>query len=586
MKSFDKFQFDSSPQIDEEMEDLDESLVGAVRSAGQMVGNSLKSTGKALQRAQKKVTTLTSRASDKVQSVQKNLNKKIENVAGRTRPAAPPDPKSNTLLNKSGSFTGVKPTRPLSRKQRDDKADAISGLRAKGKLPSRFEGDTTKASKFRNLTRGGLRSSLARTAGSALLNVGKGLAQKPTRMVSYNQAGTGSLGAFQDLGQNVQGAAKNLASTKRFQPTTSQKVGYNPSGNTPTKTTPGKEDGRTVGSTLLNKGMNAITNQKDSVSSKKKPEVSAPEPKGSSRVTKSNRTDIPQSKTLFRKREQGNQERTSAGRQRTRFANQLQKIANQPTPRTDRNIIKRGTKTKPDAETQSELDKFNPSDILNRPKSNQSFINQYLQDINNRNKNSSIVSTKKNPVSRTDKDDNDDFTDRDINLGKAALNFAKMAPKADSDFRNQSAERAKKRKQGIDALRQAVASQPSSTQKSLPPAKKLKRPNIRSYKGDPDGYERARAAYNAQSPENKTKKGGGRPKKQTNQEGNENEMQKYKKDLKKRGVQEQFSDWREEFLWEVDKKYPEKAKEIKPMTGKNSITINPEDKSAKYKRGY
>ena len=586
MKSFDKFQFDSSPQIDEEMEDLDESLVGAVRSAGQMVGNSLKSTGKALQRAQKKVTTLTSRASDKVQSVQKNLNKKIENVAGRTRPAAPPDPKSNTLLNKSGSFTGVKPTRPLSRKQRDDKADAISGLRAKGKLPSRFEGDTTKASKFRNLTRGGLRSSLARTAGSALLNVGKGLAQKPTRMVSYNQAGTGSLGAFQDLGQNVQGAAKNLASTKRFQPTTSQKVGYNPSGNTPTKTTTGKEDGRTIGSTLLNKGMNAITNQKDSVSSKKKPEVSAPEPKGSARVTKSNRTDIPQSKTLFRKREQGNQERTSAGRQRTRFANQLQKIANQPTPRTDRNIIKRGTKTKPDPETQSELDKFNPSDILNRPKSNQSFINQYLQDINKRNTNSSIVPTKKKPVSRTDKDDNDDFTDRDINLGKAALNFAKMAPKADSDFRNQSAERAKKRKQGIDALRQAVASQPSSTQKSLPPAKKLKRPNIRSFKNDPDGYERARAAYNAQSPENKTKKGGGRPKKQTNQEGNENEMQKYKKDLKKRGVQEQFSDWREEFLWEVDKKYPEKAKEIKPMTGKNSITINPEDKSAKYKRGY
>ena len=48
----------------------------------------------------------------------------------------------------------------------------------------------------------------------------------------------------------------------------------------------------------------------------------------------------------------------------------------------------------------------------------------------------------------------------------------------------------------------------------------------------------------------------------------------------------EFSHWREEFLWEVDKKYPEKVKEIKPMTGKNTITINPEDKSAKYKRGY
>ena len=48
----------------------------------------------------------------------------------------------------------------------------------------------------------------------------------------------------------------------------------------------------------------------------------------------------------------------------------------------------------------------------------------------------------------------------------------------------------------------------------------------------------------------------------------------------------QYSDWREEFLWEVDKKYPEKIKEIKPMSGKNTITINPEDESSKYKRGY
>ena len=79
--------------------------------------------------------------------------------------------------------------------------------------------------------------------------------------------------------------AKNLSGTKRFQPTTSQKVGYNPSGRTPTKTTPGKEDGRTIGSTLINKGLNAITNQKDSVSSKKKP-TKTPEPTGSARVTR------------------------------------------------------------------------------------------------------------------------------------------------------------------------------------------------------------------------------------------------------------------------------------------------------------
>ena len=55
---------------------------------------------------------------------------------------------------------------------------------------------------------------------------------------------------------------------------------------------------------------------------------------------------------------------------------------------------------------------------------------------------------------------------------------------------------------------------------------------------------------------------------------------------KKEQTTESFSHWREEFIWETDKKYPEKVKEINPMTGKNTITINPEDETSKYKRGY
>ena len=58
------------------------------------------------------------------------------------------------------------------------------------------------------------------------------------------------------------------------------------------------------------------------------------------------------------------------------------------------------------------------------------------------------------------------------------------------------------------------------------------------------------------------------------------------KNKKKEEASESFSHWREEFIWETDKKYPEKIKEIKPMTGKNTITINPEDETSKYKRGY
>ena len=61
-----------------------------------------------------------------------------------------------------------------------------------------------------------------------------------------------------------------------------------------------------------------------------------------------------------------------------------------------------------------------------------------------------------------------------------------------------------------------------------------------------------------------------------------NTTSKKKKTIKN----EEFSHWREEFLWEVDKKYPDKVKEIKPMSGKNTITINPEDETSKYKRGY
>ena len=80
------------------------------------------------------------------------------------------------------------------------------------------------------------------------------------------------------------------------------------------------------------------------------------------------------------------------------------------------------------------------------------------------------------------------------------------------------------------------------------------------------------------------KSGGG------NQEENKNPIKKRivkkNKNNKDKQTNESFSHWREEFLWEVDKKYPEKVKEIKPMSGKNTITINPEDESSKYKRGY
>jgi len=58
--------------------------------------------------------------------------------------------------------------------------------------------------------------------------------------------------------------------------------------------------------------------------------------------------------------------------------------------------------------------------------------------------------------------------------------------------------------------------------------------------------------------------------------------------LKKKLIQqrEEFSCWREDFVWEADKKYPsgEKEKIIDVMKGKNTIEINPEIETDKYRR--
>ena len=633
MKSFDKFQFDTSPQIDEEMEDLDESLVGAVRSAGQVVGNSLKNTGQALQKAQKKAATLTSRASSKVQSVQKNLNKKIDNIRNRDKftitktidpfkrgvaPKRAPDPKANTLLNKSGSFTGTKKPN-LSQRSLDKKADAISGARAKGILPKKYEGDTTKASQFRDLTRGGLRSSLARTAGSALLNVGRGLAQKPTRMVSFNQAGTGSLGAFQDLGQNVQSAAKGVADTKRFQPTISQKVGYNPKG-TPTKTTAGKDDGRTIGSTLLNKGLNAITNQRDSVSSKKKP-VETPEPTGSGRLTQSKRTNVKDSDTL--KFKPTSKEITAALRSKNRkeVAQKITDILGNTKDPQSRQVKQQIRLAKKDlGAKQQAIKDFNKN--KNKEKGEDNLINAInTGTTKDGSKASEVVSGKKQP-SKADKaafdlltnpkNDPDKLDDYIIKARPGEVerqqNFVRKEPTSSqttgtgnrggqrrfTDFNRPRVTQSQTNKGG-QTSRNNVLNKPKTTSKSTITKSQSNK-----------GGQTAKSNVFTDKPKTTTSKTnvGGQTEKNNVVNNKKNAMQQYRSDLRqddenskskkdnrftnKKPLRDEFnfSHWREEFLWEVDKKYPEKVKEIKPMSGKNNITVNPEDKDAKYKRGY
>ena len=217
-------------------------------------------------------------------------------------------------------------------------------------------------------------------------------------------------------------------------------------------------------------------------------------------------------------------------------------------------------------------------------------------------KSSKVTKTPDTPASQQTVDVSATKVD-DAKLPSSKKPAEKKTPQVTGSSPNQKALPAKGESGGTKVVK-------ATTVKGTP--KKLKRPNIRNakYKNNRELYDQDRKAYNAQSPENKTKVGKqGRPKKnkdikeatnvikmakQAKQQGKITKMRSYsqmKKDEAReaaiqRAQNEQFSHWREEFLWEVDKKYPDKVKEIKPMSGKNTIIINPEDESAKYKRGY
>ena len=194
-------------------------------------------------------------------------------------------------------------------------------------------------------------------------------------------------------------------------------------------------------------------------------------------------------------------------------------------------------------------------------------------------------------------------------LGKTAVNFAKMTPKADADFRKTAVKMNQNKKQSFDLFKQAFTKQAKedgintsgSSNTSTQQGPKMLRPNIsnQKYRNNPELYKQDKASYDAQSAEFKTRKGGGRPTKldQARKSGAMEAARRKNPIRIKRGTKEVMQDqysWREEFIWETEK-IPSKKKdgrgmhphgEIKPMSGKNNVTINPEDETAKYKRGY
>ena len=181
-------------------------------------------------------------------------------------------------------------------------------------------------------------------------------------------------------------------------------------------------------------------------------------------------------------------------------------------------------------------------------------------------------------------------------LRRTGLGSTKAANQQDDDAFEKFLSKSNKNVSGSEN-KNITGSSDSSTQQGP----KMLRPNIsnKKYENNLDQYKKDKAAYDAQSAEFKTRKGAGRPTKldQARKSGAMAAAQKKNPIRIKRGTKEVMQDqysWREEFIWETEK-IPSKKKdgrgmhphgEIKPMSGKNNVTINPEDQSAKYKRGY
>lgn len=99
-------------------------------------------------------------------------------------------------------------------------------------------------------------------------------------------------------------------------------------------------------------------------------------------------------------------------------------------------------------------------------------------------------------------------------------------------------------------------------------------------KGEKKGGTLVKSTSNLKAPKEPSKPGDSYPSKAERIAAHKKKVA----NLKAKGVKlrEELSFWREEFIWETDKKYPDAKKTIKPMSGKNTIIINPEDESSKY----
>ena len=282
MKSFEKFQYDTSPYVNEEIEELDEiSLVGMVRAGGQAIKNVATASKNLIKKTPTPTTTPTlstaqrmsaaldkpevkaaiknkrglpvqkdpetekrtklkniiNNQSKKVERVQQRSNKKIntaiQNDAKSLSKQIAQRKKENLQQGKEKRVKEFATTRNLINLRKDPSTKGFQRAQqnvkddpsaAKPSLMTRIKRlgykDPIKAKK---LIDGGISSKLARNVGSVAKAVGKGLAKNPTNKIAYNAKGDGYGGAFGNIGDNIKSVGQEVLKAPTFSSTTKDK---------------------------------------------------------------------------------------------------------------------------------------------------------------------------------------------------------------------------------------------------------------------------------------------------------------------------------------------------------------------------
>ena len=246
MKSFEKFQYDTSPYvIDEEVEELDEDLVGMVKQGIKATGNVLTKGSEKLEKLGGKVrqgiTSGTSAVSKSLQNrgvlpkpqpvaKRRNIaskefrnedgtvNREKYDAAGKNRQKQKPDPTSTRRYQPGQQRTGSINRDELAKQK---STPSQTPIKRGGNLAKNIA-DTSGITKAvpgvfdKKTYQGGIRSAAVRNVASIGNQIRKGLTAKPEQRISYDAKGTGFGGPTMGVGKNIQQAVQNVGDAKTF----------------------------------------------------------------------------------------------------------------------------------------------------------------------------------------------------------------------------------------------------------------------------------------------------------------------------------------------------------------------------------